>query len=302
MRTFVFTFGVGLLSACSPRLGGDGSSRGSDDSTDAGEEHGDSSVTLGTGVTATDEDSGDDDDDDGDDCGGFLGCEDVTPLEMCDFWAQSCPPSEKCTALASTPGSGTWDANVCVPFGTDGVGQFCTLADGPPGTDTCDAVSLCYDIDPQTGVGVCIGLCQGPEAMPTCPSGAGPHAQCKQTSSGVLNICLGSCNPLLPGECGTGQNCVAAFEGQDLSGFICFPPAAEGLSGEECDCANCCAAHHMCVTAADYGPDCAFDLCCTQYCDSEDATFVCDGTDQVCVALFDPNTPEFGNVGRCVVP
>ncbi len=80
------------------------------------------------------------------------------------------------------------------------------------------------------------------------------------------------------------------------------PPAIEGTAGEECSCVNCCAAGHMCVPAAEYGPGCAFDLCCTEYCDVDDTSFVCQGADQVCVPLFDPSTPELGHVGRCVLP
>lgn len=111
-------------------------------------------------------------------------------------------------------------------------------------------------------------------------------------------MCFPDCNPILAGECRAGQNCVAAYEGEQLGGFICFPPAAEGT----CTCAYCCAAHHMCVAAEDHGPGCAFDACCTEYCDVDDISFVCQGADQVCVPLFDPATPEIGNVGRCVVP
>ena len=123
---------------------------------------------------------------------------------------------------------------------------------------------------------------------------------CRKLNQGVLNICLTSCNPLLTGECPMGQTCVAAFEGQELDGFICFPPAAEGVSGDECSCANCCAQGHMCVSAAEYGPGCQFDLCCTEYCDTEGSD-ACSGSGQSCVALFDPSTPEVGNVGQCVV-
>jgi len=285
---------------------------GSDDGHAEGLESGsdDADFTMDDGDTAAPEDSSWGDgaascfpDDTGAGCGSFLGCDDVEspgPLH-CDHWAQDCPPGEKCTPIASTPGSGAWDANVCVPAGAQGVGEPCELADGPLGTDTCDEESMCYDIDAQTGIGVCIGFCLGSEASPTC-SEESVGATCRQNGAGILNLCLPACNPLLAGECPSGQNCTAAFEGQDLQGFTCFPPAAEALSGEECDCANCCAAGHMCVQAAEYGPDCAFDLCCTRYCDTDDPTPQCDGTDQVCVPLFPPDTPEVGDVGHCVVP
>jgi len=312
MRAWVLVVSSILVAGCTSRLAtnvdiddGDGGS-----SMDTGVEVGESSSTHDTGATRGDDDDNADPGEDGwgedgdDGCRTFLGCDDDVPPppEMCDFWAQDCPTGEKCTAIASTPGNPTWDANVCVPAGDGAVGEPCTTADGPQGADTCDGVSLCHEIDPSTGVGTCVGFCLAPEASPNCPEGSGPHAECRKTSNPILNLCLGSCNPLLAGECAPWQVCVAAFEGQKLGGFICYPPADDGISGEECGCANCCAEHHMCVPAEDYGPDCAFDICCTEYCDTEDPSFVCQGTDQVCVALFDPNTPEFGNVGRCVLP
>lgn len=298
------------LAGCNARAldGGDGSYQGDDASTATA----DGPVDPDDGVF----DSGPIDDGDewdagheggftggGDDCGSFLGCEDVNPLpHQCDFWAQDCPDGEKCIPIASTPGSATWDAHVCVPAGTGEIGEPCTVADGTQGTDTCNQVSQCYDIDPETGLGWCIGFCLGPEAAPTCPVESGLETRCRQSGQGFINLCIASCNPLLAGECPTGQNCVAVYEGLEPGGFICFPPVAEGTSGDECSCANCCAEHHMCVTVEDYGPGCAYDLCCTEYCDVNDTSFACQGADQVCVPLFDPSTPEVGNIGRCVVP
>jgi len=236
-------------------------------------------------------------------CGDFVSCYDLPPEEReedCNYWSQDCPAGEKCT-ITSSDETSSWDAYRCVPTGEGAIGEPCTTAEGPRGTDTCNADSLCYQIDATTGIGECVGFCAAPERNPVCPDGSGPLTRCKKQGN-HLALCIPSCNPLLSGECPAGQVCVAEHEGVELTGFTCFPPATEGTSGEECGCANCCAAQHKCVSAEDFGSDCAFDFCCTRYCDTEDASFTCQGTDQVCVVLFDPNTPEFGNVGRCVLP
>ncbi len=191
---------------------------------------------------------------------------------------------------------------MCAPAGRHGVGEACSVVSEPLGADSCDRASKCMDVDWETGIGTCVGFCLGPETEPTCPLDSGPTTRCKKLSQGSLNLCLSNCNPLLAGECPTGQNCVANFVANELEGFICFPPAALGTSGDECSCANCCAPQHMCVTAERYGPGCADERCCTELCDVDDASFTCEDADQVCVPLFDANTPEIGHVGNCVMP
>ena len=158
---------------------------------------------------------------------------------------------------------------------------------------------MCYNIDPETGFGTCIELCTGTLDNPACPISGN---DCKILNNGVLPLCLDGCDPLVAGSCPEDENCVAAFEGDTLDGFICFPPAAEGITGESCECANCCADGHMCTSAELYGPGCEYDLCCTEYCDLNDAAFTCAGPDQQCVALFDPADPLYANVGACMVP
>ncbi len=266
----------------------------------AGDGDGDGDDDTGGDTVTTSATSGDGDGDGDDPCASFLGCMDVPePIVMCDFWAQDCPDGEKCTAIASTPGEGAWDANVCVPAGTEAPGSTCTTMEGVDGADTCDGTGMCYDFDQDTGEGTCVEFCVGTPESNTCPQ---TGHDCKQLNSGVLNLCLPSCNPLNAGECPPGQVCVAAYEGDTLGGFICFPPAAEGISGEQCECANCCAEGHLCTDAATYGTDCAFDLCCTEYCDTSDSTFACQGAGQQCVPLFEETDPNFANVGGCQIP
>ena len=129
-----------------------------------------------------------------------------------------------------------------------------------------------------------------------------------QVATGLIYFCMPGCAPVAglacPDcvECDEGSGCVADYQGATLDGFICYPLAAEGTAGESCECANCCANGLMCTDAATYGPDCAYDLCCTELCDITDAAFTCAGPDQQCVALFEPTDPHFANVGACMVP
>ena len=58
----------------------------------------------------------------------------------------------------------------------------------------------------------------------------------------------------------------------------------------------------MCTDAPTYGIDCAFDLCCTEYCDLNDGVFTCVGQDQQCIPLFDASDPNYADVGACQIP
>ena len=54
--------------------------------------------------------------------------------------------------------------------------------------------------------------------------------------------------------------------------------------------------------AATYGQGCAFNLCCTEYCDVTDGGFTCAGSGQQCVALFEATDQYYASVGACMVP
>jgi hypothetical protein len=180
-----------------------------------------------------------------------------------------------------------------------------TIAGGLNGEDTCDASSMCYPFDGTTGIGTCVEFCVGSPDNAECPIS---QTECSQLSSSPLALCLPGCSPLpsdgVPGigECWAGQECVAASEGDNITGFICYPLAAEGAAGESCECANCCAAGNLCTSAANYGPSCAGESCCTEYCDVTDLAFTCGGAGQECLALFEPTDPHYANVGACMVP
>ena len=188
--------------------------------------------------------------------------------------------------------------HICVDVGSNR--RLRTICRGRIPTTPRDATGKCYDLDPDTGIGTCIEMCVGPPENPRCPH----HGyDCSTAISGSgLALCFPGCSPLDAGSCPLGETCVAAYQGDSISDFICWPAYAEGITGESCECANCCADGHMCTDAATYGPGCVYDLCCTEYCDITDAAFTCAGPDQQCVALFDPADPVYANVGACMVP
>ena len=51
-------------------------------------------------------------------------------------------------------------------------------------------------VNADTGVGTCVEMCTGTPDDPACPVSG---QTCRQLFSGVLNVCLPDCNPLLPG-------------------------------------------------------------------------------------------------------
>lgn len=217
--------------------------------------------------------------------------------EWCDIWAQDCPEGEKCAPVASAPG-GAWDEWRCVPVGTEAPGSTCVQVDESVGADSCDATSVCYGVTPETPEGICVEFCVGTVDNATCPQTGNI---CSLSATGPP-LCLPMCSPIQPDTCPPGELCFAFFEGDILSSFICFAPAAEGAAGEPCECPNCCAAGLLCADANDYGPGCAGAACCTEYCDLTDTAFTCAGEGQQCVALFEPTNPHFANVGACMVP
>ena len=293
---------------CTKRSGLTGGSEGASDGDATGSDTADASGgddESGTCGSLTGSDgAGDAGDTDGEDCNNFLGCVDVACLiSMCDWWAQDCGAGQKCGAIASTPGSGAWDANVCMSAGCEPPGAPCMRVDDPAPcsgqTDTCDATSVCMDVDPGTGIGTCMEMCTGSPEDPACPQ---TGFECLQLNNGVLNLCVPGCYPLLPGSCPLGQVCTAGYDGDTLGGFLCTPANAEGISGESCECTNCCADGRKCIDAANYGPSCAGESCCTEYCDVTDLAFTCVGQGQQCIALFDAGDPNYADVGACMVP
>ncbi len=260
-------------------------------------------------------DTGEDEDED-DEGSDFLTDMDMPPeLEWCDFWAQdACPPGEKCQAIASTPGSGAWDANVCVPAGHDKVGETCCLAGvgncpivGPPGTDSCDATSICFDVDVDTLLGTCAEYCVGPSSSASCPQTGG---WCNTLAGGVLNWCDAPCDPFDPDRCDAYTSCLAEFGYPDdeFEGFRCRWTVADDATevGSECALSEYgvpgCAEGLFCREQALVGSTCDYEWCCTELCALDDVEFTCQGIDQQCLPLPDTTPQNYAHVGQCRVP
>ena len=117
------------------------------------------------------------------------------PTFQCDFWPENdCGDDEKCQAIFGHDASVDYDAIVCVPFGDAAVGEPCCRVaegdcpiDGPAGMDSCDAHSICLDVDPVTLKGTCVEYCTGSVTDPVCPQ---TQVECTMTSNGFLNICI----------------------------------------------------------------------------------------------------------------
>lgn len=195
--------------------------------------------------------------------GGFITDPDGGGVTVaCDVWEQDCDEGEKCAAWAND-GSSSWNATRCVPVAADpvGVGETCTVeGSGVSGIDTCDAESMCWDVDGETNEGTCVALCEGSEASPTCaPEGTA----CSIANNGVLILCLPICNPLAD-ECDDGQGCypVGGY-------FQCAPDVGGGTEpGDPCEFVNACEDGTGCVNPA-IVPGCPAGSagCCSSFCD-----------------------------------
>jgi hypothetical protein len=232
-------------------------------------------------------------------------CESTTdgPPPACDVWDQDCPEGEKCMPWANDGGN-AWNSTICVPIGTEPgqPGDPCTVeGGGVSGYDSCDIASMCWDVIPETGEGVCIAFCQGSENNPVCDD---PMTSCVIANDGVLVLCLPNCDPLLQ-DCPDGQAC---YVGDDA--FVCVPDASGpdmGVYGDPCEFTNACDPGLLCV-AAGAVPDCDSAQCCSEFCDlaAADPDSACQGQadGQQCLGIFPdgqapPGTEDFG---FCALP
>lgn len=107
----------------------------------------------------------------------------------CDAWAQDCPQGEKCMPWADDGGD-VWNATRCTPLEPSPAqnGDECTVVGGvASGVDDCDISSMCWNVDANTGLGVCVAFCGGTQDAPTCED---PATVCMIDGSGALNLCL----------------------------------------------------------------------------------------------------------------
>jgi len=159
------------------------------------------------------------------------------------------------------------------------------------GIDDCEAFAMCWDVDPRTNMGVCIGFCMGSEANPVCED---PSAQCSITGAGVLIICLPFCDPLLQ-DCAEGSACYP-----DNDGFDCAPDASgeAGAAGDPCEYLNVCDPGLFCAEAPTV-PGCRGLGCCMPFCDL--SAPMCPLLTE-CVPWYDDGQapPGFEDVGGCM--
>ncbi|HWB74731.1 MAG TPA: ribulose phosphate epimerase [Nannocystaceae bacterium] len=222
---------------------------------------------------------------------GFVLRPDTHTESECDPRAQDCPRGEKCTAWANDGGS-SWNANKCVPVTGDGVdGDPCNVeGTGVSGIDDCAVGFMCWDVDPETSMGVCVAFC---DPQGTCPTGT----ICAVQNDGVLPICITSCDPLIQ-DCPEGQGCNA--KDGDNGELICIPDASGsgGLDGDPCEFDNVCDPGLVCIGGS---AGCNSTWCCTPWCDLSMPN-TCPGAGEECIAHFDDPPPGTEDVGICVVP
>lgn len=210
--------------------------------------------------------------------------------DACDPWAQDCAAGLKCAPYASDGGD-AWNANKCTPVGEGVAGGPCiAMMSATSGYDTCEQGAICWDVDPATLAGVCYAMCKGSPNTPICP----PNSACSMNNEGVVNVCLGTCDPLLP-KCAGGQVCVP--DGADQ--FLCVASAGALPLYSPCTYLNECTEGTMCASSLpttkcnDKEP-----RCCTAYCNVE--VPVCKDA-LTCVPYFPMGTAPMGleNVGLC---
>jgi hypothetical protein len=230
----------------------------------------------------------------------FFQCEttgmDPPPPAECDQWKQDCGPGKKCSAYADD-GSFAWNNTKCVDvYENAGVpGDECTVeGSGVSGVDSCAKGAMCWDVDGETGKGVCVPLCLGSPEAPICELG-----QACAVNNDVLNLCLSSCDPLAM-DCDGDDLCLPSGEG-----FLCVLDASgmEGQAFDPCEFGNACDAGLYCFDPA-YGSECNSQAggCCLPFCDTTDAD--CPGQGQTCIPWYEPGSapPGFDTVGFCGIP
>ncbi|HET6582424.1 MAG TPA: ribulose phosphate epimerase [Nannocystaceae bacterium] len=218
--------------------------------------------------------------------------------DACDSFAADCPAGFKCNAHADDGGD-WWNAWSCVPIAAVpvGIGEACQVeGDVWSGLDDCDAGGLCWDVDPDSGVGECVEYCSGSARNPICDD---PTRACGIVD--VPNLCIATCDPLVQ-DCAAERGCVPI---DDF--FACVRvTSGGGDAADDCDHPNDCNPGLFCATV-DAVPGCSGSAsgCCSEFCDTTDpnASMSCNGA-QACVAWYDEGQapPGYESVGACMVP
>ncbi len=310
------TLGCALLAAPLFACGTDGESESSGEAGEAGEgEAGDtseasSSATSVTSTTTSATGSTDDSSStsaDGSTTSSFVNNDTTMGCGTeCNIWAPTeCPDGEKCTAVACEVGSNAWDSNVCLPVEGDKLaGDDCEGA-GVTGFDDCDEGLMCWDADPDTGLGTCISFCQGSPAAPNCPTAG---QLCAQANDGTLPICLDKCDPL-SADCPDADDLCIPNPGEP--GFVCVLDASGGMApyGTPCNGPNeddnSCNTGLICIPSEGVpSGDCgSAPGCCSPICDVTAANN-CPGAaqGQQCLPFYPSTVPGYEDVGICSIP
>ncbi|MEZ4383711.1 MAG: hypothetical protein R3A79_20435 [Nannocystaceae bacterium] len=258
-----------------------------------------SDVTTTTGSTST----GGSDSDSATTTGcSFLECQDGGAQDNeCDIWAQDCPVGEKCMPWANDGGN-AWNATKCSAIDANpaAIGDPCN-GGGVSGEDNCDLGSMCYYVDSETNMGVCVPFCVGSADNPMCEN---LQDQCSISNDGVLILCRQTCDPLSQ-DCQGNAACLGAA-GSDK--FVCIVDASgeEGQVGDPCEYLNACDPGLLCASA-DFVPGCQASGCCTEFCDlnepDPDSTCSQNGEGVMCISYYDGEAPpEYEHVGICILP
>jgi hypothetical protein len=237
---------------------------------------------------------------------GFIeGADGGSRMFECDPWTgEPCGPDEKCMPWDNS-GQGAWNATRCSPIAPDpaGPGEPCTVeGSGVSGLDDCEAFSMCWAVDPETGQGTCVPFCAGSEANPICHD---PCRTCWVTASSALILCLPMCDPLA-------QDCGERQARYGVAGkFICAPYVGgsdAGQPGDPCEYLNVCEPGSFCASASAVEGCTGSPGCCAPFCDLT-AAIQCEGTspDTACVPWFEEGSAPvlcapYDRVGACVHP
>lgn len=208
----------------------------------------------------------------------------------CDYWSQNCNAGLKC---APAP-DGTFTCQP-LPDNPDQVGDGCSaLRQG----DSCNVDGVCID-------GVCIALCGGSPAAPTCPDN---DQVCHLYDDGPA-LCEDVCDPLLSTPCPEGYRCAA--EQGSLELFTCVHvDDGEGFplpDGGACVTMSQCQGGLACLSAGalqyDYCNSNRTLSCCAPLCDLSDAdpNAAC-SSPHVCTPFYGDNPPPgYAHVGVCTL-
>ncbi len=196
-------------------------------------------------------------------------------------------------------GGGAWNATRCSPIAENpgAPGEPCTVeGSAVSGIDSCELGAMCWAVDSTTLQGVCVAMCIGSPAEPTCED---PDSTCTINGEGSIIVCLPTCDPL-GSDCQPGQVCVPQQDD-----FQCVPDASGpmGAAGDPCEFINVCDPGLGCFPA-ELTPGCLGGAgCCTAYCNIGDAMPPCqDG--QQCLPYYTPGSAPDGleDLGVCGVP